>query len=274
MLNQEKMIDILGDSHTIGVDGRLKNLVFLPPKQIESLASLALPEKWGKNNYCLTTYLAVHVAWSIEQGQFSTSKNQIYVTAGHLQTRYGTPIYIVLEENSIPGKQPLYWTHVGVDISSPELPVPPCIPSPPELKKDREIVISHEHILDKNAHRVPFLSQTPRVSQMCALSGAIQWSLNRGLQMPYWYYGKMSYLVPLYLQSREDITQSPDLIAPIQVTQNSLVVRTVLEPHMPYAKARVAVKRHDQLPHWMISGWDKHSNDLTESQIDNPEQTL
>ena len=81
----------------------------------------------------------------------------------------------------------------------------------------------------------------------------------------------MSYLVPLYMQSRENITQAPDLIAPVQVTPENLVVRTVLLPHMPFANARVSVKRHDQLPHWMLDAWNAASANLTQQQIDNPE---
>jgi len=131
--------------------------------------------------------------------------------------------------------------------------------------------MAHEHILGADAERVPFLNQTPRVAQMCAVSGAIQWSINRGLQLPYWYFGRMSYLLPLYLQSREDITRAPDLIAPIQVNPESLVVRTVLLPHMPYANARVAVRRHDQLPHWMLDAWNEHADLATQVQIENPE---
>ncbi len=106
---------------------------------------------------------------------------------------------------------------------------------------------------------------------MCAVSGAIQWSLNRALQLPYWYYGRMNYLVPLYMQSRENITLAPDLIAPIQVTADALMVRTVLLPHMPYANARVSVRRHDQLPHWLLDAWNVAANTVTHEQIDNPE---
>jgi hypothetical protein len=195
----------------------------------------------------------------------------MYVTAGHLQTRYGTPLYVVFERNLNPGRQPLYCVHVGSDISAPALPIPPEIPPVPEIVRGSEIVMLHDHILRDNANRVPFLGQTPPVSQMCAVSGAIQWSLNRGLQMPYWYYGKMNYLVPLYMQSRENITQAPDLIAPIQVNPEMLIVRTVLVPHMPYANARVSVKRHDQLPHWLLDAWNAASVTVTPDEIENPE---
>ena len=193
------------------------------------------------------------------------------LTAGHLQTRYGTPIYLVFAQNRNVGREPYCLITAGSHIAAPQLPTPPEIPTPPDIPRGAEIVMMHDHILGDNADRVPFFSKTPRVSQMCAVSGAIQWSLNRNLQLPYWYFGRMSYLVPLYLQSREDITAAPDLIAPIQVNPDSLLVRTILQPHMPYANARVAVKRHDQLPHWMLSAWEDHAERTTEAEIDYPE---
>ncbi|MEN1396487.1 hypothetical protein, partial [Pseudomonas aeruginosa] len=66
--------------------------------------------------------------------------------------------------------------------------------------------MQHDHMLKDNADRVEFLKDAPPVAQMCAISGAIQWSINRSLQLPYWYFGSMNYLVPLYLRDREDIT--------------------------------------------------------------------
>lgn len=129
----------------------------------------------------------------------------------------------------------------------------------------------HGHILGENASRVPFLSQTPKVAQMRAVAGAIQWSLNRELQWPYWYYRRMSLLVPMYLQTRENITQAPDLIAPLQVNPDSVIVRTVLVPHMPYTNARVAVTRHDRLPPWLLAAWNDFAASATNEQIEDPE---
>jgi hypothetical protein len=82
----------------------------------------------------------------------------------------------------------------------------------------------------------------------------------------------MNYLVPLYMQSREDITQAPDLIAPIQASPDMLLVRTVFLPHMPYANARVSVRRHDQLPNWLLDAWNRHADATTTSEIDDPEE--
>lgn len=268
---REELLTALGDSFTNEVVARLRRLAHIPQSIFTSLSSAALSENWGNDNYVLEKYLAVYIAWSIEQGRFTTSSNQLFVTTGHLQTRYGTPLYLVFEKNTNVGRQPLYCTHVGSDISAGDLPTPPDLPVAPELPRGAEIVMLHDHILRDNADRVPFLGQTPPVSQMCAVSGAIQWSINRGLQLPYWYYGRMNYLVPLYMQSRENITQAPDLIAPIQVNPDTLIVRTVLLPHMPYANARVSVKRHDQLPHWMLDAWNTTSASVTAQQIDDPE---
>ena len=48
---------------------------------------------------------------------------------------------------------------------------------------------------------LPSYGTPPPVAQMCAVAGAIQWSLNRGLQLQHWYFGQMNYIVPLYLQA-------------------------------------------------------------------------
>jgi hypothetical protein len=274
MFEQQELLQQLGDPYTNKIVERLHRFAFIPPDIVESVARGALSQVWGNNRYVLVKYLAVHVAWSIEQNRYTIGNNQFYVTAGHLQTRYGTPMYLVFGINRNVGREPYCVVTAGSNISAPQLPTPPDIPPSPDIPRGAEIVMMHDHILGDNAERIPFFSQTPRVSQMCAVSGAIQWSLNRNLQLPYWYFGRMSYLVPLYLQSREDITAAPDLIAPVQVNPDSLLVRTVLQPHMPYANARVAVRRHDQLPHWMLSAWEDHAERATEAEIDDPEPAV
>lgn len=271
VISKQELLDALGTEYTNEVVPRLRRLAHVPRPLLQGLARAALAENWGPNEYVLEKYLAVHVAWSVQQDRYTTTDTQLFVSAGHLQTRYGTPLYLVFERNTNPDRQPLYCVYAGSDVSAADLPPPPEIPAAPGLPRGAEIVMLHDHVLRDNADRVPFLERTPPVSQMCAVSGAIQWSLNRGLQLPYWYYGRMSYLVPLYMQSRENITQAPDLIAPVQATPENLIVRTVLLPHMPYANARVAVRRHDQLPHWMLDAWNATATALTEQQIDNPE---
>jgi len=272
-IEQNELLGAWGDPYTNRVVERLHRFAFIPNELIEKLAETALPENWGTNRHVLKKYLAVQIAWSIEQGQFTEGENQFYVTAGHLQTRYGTPIYLAFARNRNQNREPFYLVAVESNMSAPTLPVPPDIPVPTEIPVGVEIVMMHDRILDDNADRVPFFARTPRVAQMCAVSGAIQWSLNRRLHLPYWYYGygRMSYVVPLYLSSREDITLAPDLIAPIQVNPASLLVRTVLKPVMPFGNARVAVQRHDQLPHWLLQAWKEYAATATEDEIENPE---
>ena len=255
MITREELMEQLGSPYTNKVVPRLHKFAFIPDKLLDKIAREALSEHWGKNHYVLEKYLAIHVPWSIEQGRFTQRDSQFYVTAGHLQTRYGTPLFLVFQRITEPAKSPWRLTVAGSQISAPELPIPPDLPPSPAVERGAEIVMSHDHILGDHASRVPFLKETPPVAQMCAVSGAIQWSLNRGLQLGHWYFGQMNYIVPLYLQSRENITRAPDLIAPIQVSPGNLVVRTILEPHMPYPNARVAVHRHDQLPPWLLEAW-------------------
>jgi hypothetical protein len=271
MFEKERLLGQLGTQTTAKVTERLKRFAFLHDRLIERLAAESLPEEWGMNRFVLVKYLAVHLAWSFEQDRFTHNENQLYVSAGNLQTRYGTPLYLVFEPNDMPDRQPWKLVAAGSRISAPELPLPPTITGAPPINQGAEIVMSHDHILGDHAERVSFLSRTPPVAQICAVAGAIQWSINRGLQIPYWYFGRMNYVVPLYLTSRENITMAPDLIAPIEVSSETLLVRTVLEPHMPYANARVAVRRHDQLPSWMLASWNKEAEKLQEAQLEDPE---
>jgi hypothetical protein len=260
MTTKDELLEQLGNGYTNKVVDRLHQLIYIHDGFLQKLAKDALTEDWGTDYFALEKYLAVQIPWSIEQGLFTTSGNQWYVSAGNLQTRYGTPLYIVLERNAYASKPPWTVKAIGSQISAPQLPTAPVIPIGPEIPRGAEIVMMHDHILGDNTNRVPFLRDTPPVAQMCAISGAIQWSLNRNLHLPYWYYGQMQYVIPLYLQSRENIAQMPDLIAPIQINNDSLLVRTILAPHMPYGNARVSVHRHDQLPPWLIDTWKEHSS--------------
>jgi hypothetical protein len=257
--SREELLDQLGSPYTNEVVARLHRFAFVPDNMLEKLAKDALSEQWGANNFVLRKYLAVHVPWAIEQDRFTLGKDQLYVTAGHLQTRYGTPLFLVFQRIDEPGKSPWRLVVAGAEISAPELPTAPEIPAAPDLERGAEIVMLHDHILGDNSERVSFLASTPPVAQMCAVAGAIQWSLNRSLHLNHWYFGRMNYIVPVYLQSRENITRSPDVIAPIQVSPGNLVVRTVLEPHMAYPNARVAVRRHDELPAWLLEAWTDYA---------------
>lgn len=269
---RDLLLETFGGANTNRVVERFFRFAYTPQSVLERLASEALSENWGAGLYVLKKYLAIYVPWAVEQGHFTHSENQLYICAGSLQTRYGTPLYLAFEPNQNQGQQPWCLTFAGSNLSAPELPSPPDIPEPPTLPKGVEIVMMDEHIInDRLQDRLSFLQQTPPVAQLCSISGAIQWSLNRELQLSYWYYGKMQYVVPLYLQSRENITQAPDAIAPIEVHDNRLVVRTVLPPHAPYPNARVAVHRHDQLPAWLLDCWNNEAASTSDSDIDDPE---
>lgn len=259
MVTKDELLEQLGSPYTKDVVSRLHRFAYVPDNVIEKLAHEALSEHWGRGNFALRKYLAVHVPWALEQGRFTHGESQLYVTAGHLQTRYGTPLFLVFQRIWEAGKSPWRLVAAGSQVSASVLPTPADIPQPPQLERGAEIVMSHDHILGDNSERVAFLRSTPSVAQMCAVAGSIQWSLNRGLQLQHWYFGRMNYIVPLYLQSRENITRSPDLIAPIQVSPGNLVVRTVLEPAMAYPNARVSVHRHDQLPAWLLEAWASYA---------------
>ncbi|HBO1956200.1 TPA: DUF3825 domain-containing protein [Pseudomonas aeruginosa] len=259
-MNLKKLQADIGSGYAQKIVKRLHDFAYIPMPVLEEIKNNALSENWGKNLQALKKYLAVNVAWSVEQGRVTFGEDQFYLTAGSLQTRYGTPLYLVFMAGDEEGKAPWKLIKGGPHINAPSLPSAPEIPTGLQMPKGAEIVMQHDHMLKDNADRVEFLKDAPPVAQMCAISGAIQWSLNRSLQLPYWYFGSMNYLVPLYLRDREDITAAPDLVAPIQITNDQILVRTVLEPHMPYSNARVGVKRHDQLPSWMLRTWNDHAD--------------
>ena len=137
------------------------------------------------------------------------------------------------------------------------MPREPDLGEWPVLNPGAEIVMAHDHIIQENAGRVAFLKSTPPVAQLCALAGSIQWSMFRGLQVRQLYFGVRCYFVPMYLANREDITRPPDLVAPVQLQQDKLLVRTALIPDQAYARARVTVGRQDQLPSWLIASWQQ-----------------
>jgi len=239
----------------------LHRLAFIPDDKLARLAAAVLEEDWGPNNWVLKRYLAVQVDLAVRQKRYVVHEGRVVLCAGQLQSRYGTPIYLSFEKNRVEGVQPLYLQYVGDKPNVPQLPQLPELPSWPTIRAGAEIVIAHEHILEEHQERVDFLAGTPRVAQMCALAGAIQWSLFRDLAIRQLYLGVSSYFVPVYLKSRENITLTPDLIAPIEVQGERLYVRTALQPYMAYATARVVATRHDQLPHWLVAGWQEHADE-------------
>jgi hypothetical protein len=275
MFDKEALLKSLGNPLTNRVNERFRRFAFCPKSLLNRLAETALSENWGIDNSVLNYYLAIYVPWSIEQGLYTFDSQNFYVTAGYLQTRYGTPIYLTFGSNREKDTYNVPWALTRVDTEiyyAPKPPESPDIPRPQNIPSGAEIVMKHDHILGDNIERLQFLQGTPPVAQICAVSGAIQWSLNRKLNLPYWYYGRMNYIVPLYLQSREDITQAPDAVAPVEIRPGHLFVRTVLENYKPYAMARVSVVRHDDLPNWLSAAWAQHAEKLTESEIENPER--
>lgn len=255
-------------NHRPGEVKGLHAFAFLPPTQLERLAKLVLDENWGRDNFVLTKYLAEHVPLSLSQGRHAAFDNQLIVTAGSLQTRYGTPVYVVFEPSPAGAASPWTLRAVTDRPRTAVLPQPPDLPEWPTIDTGSEVVIGHEHILEDNEDRVSFLGQTPRVAQMCAVAGAIQWSIHRGLLIKQMYFGTQSYFVPVYLTSREDITAPPDLVAPVQIQPGYLVARTLLLPHMAYARARVAANRADQLPSWLLRAWAEHAASVVDDGVE------
>lgn len=255
------------EGHAAGSVPALHSFAFVPQDRIDRLADLALDENWGNANFVLRKYIAEHLPRSLAQGRYSWFDEQLVVAAGHLQTRYGTPVYIVFRRSTSGSQSPWSATAVTDRPRAATLPQPPDLPDWPGIEPSSEVVIAHDHILEDRQDRVSFLNATPPVAQMCAVSGAIQWSIHRGLDIPQMYFGTQSYFVPVYLTSREDITAPPDLVAPVQVQPGYLIARTLLLPYMAYPRARVAAFRADQLPSWLLRAWAEEGQAVTGDEL-------
>lgn len=81
MFEQQLLKEQFGNPYTNRTVERLQRFAYIPPHFLELLSSSALTEEWGNKNFVLEKYLAVHIAWSIEQGRYTHSENQLYVTA-------------------------------------------------------------------------------------------------------------------------------------------------------------------------------------------------
>ena len=230
---------------------------FVPGGRLSLLKELTPVEEWGMNNFVLLKYLAVHIRLSIEQGRYMWNGDQIVLTAGRLFSVKGVPLYIGLVRNSTPDENPWVLNWVGERPSTAELPEPADLGDWPALDVRNEVVIACDLAADDRRTRLGALAETPLVVQSSAIAGAVHWSLHRSLAVRQIHGGGRGYFVPVYLTSRDDLTVSPELVAPVQVQSNRLVVRTLLEPHVAYSPARAVVERWEQLPSWLLDAWDQ-----------------
>ena len=118
MVTKEFLLDQLGSAYTPRLTDRLHRFAYIPDTVFGRLAQEALSENWGNDNFVLEKYLAAHIGWSVEQERFTTSDDQRYISAGWLQTRYGTPLYLVFERNAIPGRQPWVLKHANARVAA------------------------------------------------------------------------------------------------------------------------------------------------------------
>jgi hypothetical protein len=234
---------------------------FVPGGRLSLLEESTGEEEWGANNFVLLKYLAVHVRLAIEQGRMVWNGEQIVLTAGHLTTPKGVPIYVGLVRNSTPDENPWVLNWVGERPSCPELPEPPELGPWAELDPRSEVVVACDLGAGERRIHLSELEGAPAVAQSAAVAGAIQWSLHRGLWARQIHGGGRGYFVPVHLTSREDLTLAPDHVAPVVVQEGRIVVRTLLDAHVAYAPARAVVERWEQLPPWLLDAWDSATAD-------------
>jgi hypothetical protein len=229
---------------------------FVPGGRLNLLKELTPVEEWGQNNFVLLKYLAVHVRLAIEQGRYLWNGDQIVLAAGRLSSTKGMPLYIGLVQNSTPDENPWVLNWVGERPSTAELPEPADLGSWPTFDPGREVVIACDLSAEERRARLGTLADLEPLIQSAAIAGAVHWALHRRLFVRQIHGGGRGYFVPVYLTSREDLTVAPELVAPIQVQGERLIVRTLLEPHVAYSPARAVVERWEQLPPWLLDAWD------------------
>lgn len=230
---------------------------FVPGGRLGLLKELTPPEEWGMNNFVLLKYLAVHLRLSIEQGRYVWNGEQIVLTAGRLFSTKGVPLYVGLVRNSTPDENPWVLNWVGERPSTAELAEPADLGEWPALDPRNEVIIACDLSSEDRRSKLGALAEASPVLQSSAIAGAVHWSLHRNLAVRQIHGGGRGYFVPVFLTSRDDLTLSPELVAPIQVQSNRLVVRTLLEPHVAYSPARAVVERWEQLPSWLLDAWDQ-----------------
>jgi len=246
---------------------------FVPGGRLSLLKELAPVEEWGMNNFVLLKYLAVHIRLSIEQGRYVWNGDQIVLTAGRLFSTKGVPLYIGLVRNSTPDENPWVLNWVGERPSTAELPEPADLGEWPILVPGHEVVIACDLSSDERRAKLGGLATAPTVVQSCAIAGAVHWSLYRNLAVRQIHGGGRGYFVPVYFSGRDDLTVAPDLVAPVQVQSDRLVVRTLLDPHVAYSPARAVVERWEQIPSWLLDAWDQATEGTDVAEREDSEET-
>lgn len=212
----------------------------LPPGRLVLIRDLVAPEDWGDGDDVLLRYLAVHVPLAIEQGRYVWDGKRLVMRAGHLSTVEGAATYLGLARAD-GNAWALDWA--GERPSTVEPLLAPDLGTWPELDPRREVVVALDQF------RSTELAGLPLVAQNAAVAGAVEWSLRRGLAVRQFRGECRGYFVPVHLTSRD---AAPDLVAPVQVQADRLVVRALLEPRVAFPSARVVVERREDLPAWML----------------------
>ena len=229
---------------------------YLPAGRISLLKDLAVEEEWGGKDYALLKLLAVNLRLAIEQGRYLWNGDQLVTAAGRLTSRTGAPLFLGISPNTQPDGNPWVINWVGERPSVADLPQPPDLGVWPVLDPGAEVMVACDfESVERRAH-LPVIDDAPVVAKKCALGGGVAWSLHRGLAARQIHGGGRGWFAPVYLSSREDLHAAPDLVVPLVVQDDRVVIRSLLSPHTAYAPARAVVERCEQLPPWLLGAWE------------------
>ncbi len=215
----------------------------LAPGRLARIKDLAAPEDWGGEDSVLARYLAVHVPLAIEQGRYVWNGKQLVMRAGHLTTSADAAVYLGLVRAEGEGYA-VDWAGERPSTVAPLLPAD--LGAWPELEPRREVVVAVDQFRSKE------LAGLSLSTQNSVITGAVEWSLRRGRAVRQLRGESRGYFVPVHLTARGG---APELVAPLQVQADRLVVRALIEPKAAYATARAVVERREELPAWLLDAW-------------------
>lgn len=229
---------------------------FVPGGRLSLLRERALGESWGQNHFVLLKYLATHVRLAIEQGCYAWNGPQIVMAAGGLGTDEGAALFLGMVPNETPDENPWVLNWVGERPSCAELPPAPDLGEWPVHGGQGDVRVACDLTSKPGVLELVAFEALGSVARCCLIEGAVHWALMRGLAVRQLHGSSRGHLVPVFVGTRGDLRRAPDAVAVVAARGNESVVRHLSSVEAAYPSARLCVGRPEELPAWLLSGWD------------------